>query len=167
MKKNILEHQGNLNKIKECVLTLKAVQHEFVLKAYQSPRGIRFGSKRPSLVHINCNQEFNQIQLIRFIEYLQTIYCSMEREVSTDFQPNNLKLKTPEIQEKENAWHDLTVKPDDLPGHREVVVVKIKFDMYHYSIATYSHVDGMWYLREDDEFYQTNKEIVKWQKINE
>lgn len=39
--------------------------------------------------------------------------------------------------------------------------------MYHYAIATYSQVDGMWYLREDDEFYQTDKEIVKWQKINE
>lgn len=76
-------------------------------------------------------------------------------------------LKALEIQEKEYAWHDLVAKPDDLPEHREIVVVRIKFDMYHYAIATYSQIDGMWYLREDDEFYQTNKEIIKWQKINE
>nr|DAY26401.1 MAG TPA: hypothetical protein [Caudoviricetes sp.] len=76
-------------------------------------------------------------------------------------------LKALEIQEKEYTWHDLAARPDDLPGHREIVVVKIKFDMYHYAIATYSQIDGMWYLREDDEFYQTNKEIIKWQKINE
>lgn len=39
--------------------------------------------------------------------------------------------------------------------------------MYHYAIATYSQIDGMWYLREDGEFYQTDKTIIKWQKINE
>ena len=76
-------------------------------------------------------------------------------------------LKALEIQEKEYAWHDLVVKPDDLPEHREIVVVRIKFDMYHYAIATYSQIDGMWYLREDGEFYQTDKTIIKWQKINE
>lgn len=76
-------------------------------------------------------------------------------------------LKALEIQEKEYAWHDLVAKPDDLPEHREIVVVRIKFDMYHYAIATYSQIDGMWYLREDGEFYQTDKTIIKWQKINE
>lgn len=76
-------------------------------------------------------------------------------------------LKALEIQAKEYAWHDLAVNPDDLPEHREIVIVKIKFDMYHYFIATYNRINGKWYLREDDEFYQTNKEIIKWQKINE
>lgn len=74
-------------------------------------------------------------------------------------------LKALEIQEKEYAWHDLSVNPNDLPEHREVVVVKIEFDMYHYAIGTYSQISGEWYLREEDEFYQTNKRIIKWKKI--
>lgn len=76
-------------------------------------------------------------------------------------------LKALEILEKEYAWHDLSTRPDDLPEHREIVVVRIKFDMYHYAIGTYSQVDSTWYLREDGEFYQTDKEVIKWQKINE
>ena len=86
--------------------------------------------------------------------------------ISRTLRRNNA-LKALEIQEKEYAWHDLVVKPDDLPEHREIVVVRIKFDMYHYAIATYSQIDGMWYLWEDGEFYQTDKTIIKWQKINE
>lgn len=74
-------------------------------------------------------------------------------------------LKALEIQEKEYAWHDLSVNPNDLPEHREAVVVKVEFDMYHYAIGTYSQINGNWYLREDDEFYQTNKRIIKWKKI--
>lgn len=76
-------------------------------------------------------------------------------------------LKALEMQEQNYAWHDLTVNPDDLPEHREIVMVKMKFDMYHYAIGTYSQIDGKWYLREDDEFYQTDKEVTKWQKIND
>lgn len=76
-------------------------------------------------------------------------------------------LKALEIQEKEQSWHDLALNPNDLPEHREIVVVKLKFDMYHYTIGAYSQINGKWYLRDGDEFYQTNKEIVKWQKINE
>lgn len=76
-------------------------------------------------------------------------------------------LKALKIQEKEYAWHDLAANPDDLPEHREIVVVKMKFDMYHYAIGAYSQIDGKWYLREEDEFYQTNKEVIKWRKINE
>lgn len=74
-------------------------------------------------------------------------------------------LKALEIQEKEQSWHDLALNPSDLPEHREIVVVKLKFDMYHYAIGTYSQINGEWYLRDGDEFYQTNKEVVKWQKI--
>ena len=90
-------------------------------------------------------------------------------EHSGDYEAisNPNALKALEIQEKEYAWHDLVARPDDLPEHREVVVVKIKFDIYHYAIGTYSRIDGMWYLREDEEFFQTNKEIIKWQKVNE
>lgn len=76
-------------------------------------------------------------------------------------------LKALEMQKQNYAWHDLTVNPDDLPKHREIVIVKMKFDMYHYAIGAYSQIDGKWYLREDDEFYQTDKEVIKWQKIND
>ena len=76
-------------------------------------------------------------------------------------------LKALEIQEKEQSWHDLALNPKDLPEHREIVVVKLKFDMYHYTVGTYSQINGEWYLRDGEEFYQTNKEVIKWQKINE
>lgn len=76
-------------------------------------------------------------------------------------------LEALKILEKEYTWHDLVANPDDLPEHREIVIVKIKFDIYHYTIGIYNQVDCKWYLREDDEFYQTNKKVIKWQKINE
>lgn len=76
-------------------------------------------------------------------------------------------LKALEIQGKEYAWHDLSANPNDLPEHREIVLVTMKFDMYRYAVATYSQINGSWYLREDDDFYQTNKKVIKWKKISE
>lgn len=59
-----------------CKLTLKAGEREFGLVPFQSPRGLRCGDKQPDLVTIDCYQQFNQVQLLRFVEYLQTIsYC--------------------------------------------------------------------------------------------
>lgn len=76
-------------------------------------------------------------------------------------------LKALEIQEMESSWHDLKIDPTDLPEHREIVLVKIEFDIYHYAVAAYSQVAGEWYVREGDEFYQTDKKITKWKKIND
>lgn len=66
----------------------------------------------------------------------------------------------------QKAWHDLKINPNDLPEHLEMVLVEMEFDTYHYAIGAYSQINGEWYLREDDEFYQTNKNIIKWQKID-
>ena len=75
--------------------------------------------------------------------------------------------KSPWIIVKKQSWHDLTLNPNDLPEHRELVVTKLKSDMYHYAVGLYNQTNGIWYLRDGEDFYQTNKEIVKWQKINE
>ena len=66
----------------------------------------------------------------------------------------------------ENDWHDLKINPNDLPEHREIVLVEMEFDTCHYAIGAYSQINGEWYLREDDEFCQTNKRVIKSQKIN-
>lgn len=63
---------------KECKLTLKADSREFELNAFQSPRGLRDRDKRPHVVTIDCYQEFNQKQLLRFASYLQDIAFAME-----------------------------------------------------------------------------------------
>lgn len=62
---------------RKCVLTLKEGEHEWSLKAYQSPVGIRHEGKRPNMVIIDCYQEYNQEQLLEFSRYLGTIAKAM------------------------------------------------------------------------------------------
>ena len=68
---------------KGCEFTLKAENGEqFELQAFQSPRGLRSeDGKRPSIIQIDCYQEFNQRELFRFIEYLQDLGCAMSSNV--------------------------------------------------------------------------------------
>lgn len=68
-------------------------------------------------------------------------------------------------QKSRNDWHDLEANPNDLPKHREIVAVKIKFDIYHFAIAAYNEIKSEWYIREDDEFYLTEKPIIKWRYL--
>lgn len=62
---------------KECKFKFNVGGKQIELKAYQSPRGIRHEDKRPDFVIIDCYQEFNQTDLFRHIDYLQTIACCM------------------------------------------------------------------------------------------
>lgn len=69
-----IKNEGN----RKCKLTLKAGDREFGLVPFQSPRGLRHENKRPDVLVMNCYQEFSQVDLFRFIEYLQDVACSMQ-----------------------------------------------------------------------------------------
>ena len=66
---------------RKCVLTLKEGEHEWPLKAYQSPVGIRHEGKRPNMVIIDCYQECNQKQLLELSRYLETIAKAMAIQI--------------------------------------------------------------------------------------
>lgn len=66
---------------RKCVLTLKEGEHEWQLKAYQSPVGIRHEGKRPDRVIIDCYQECNQKQLLELSRYLETIAKAMAIQI--------------------------------------------------------------------------------------
>lgn len=63
------------------MLTLKEGEHEWQLKAYQSPVGIRHEGKRPDRVIIDCYQECNQKQLLELSRYLETIAKAMAIQI--------------------------------------------------------------------------------------
>ena len=56
-------------------------EHEWPLKASQSPVGIRHKGKRPNMVIIDCYQEYNQEQLLEFSRYLETIAKAMAIQI--------------------------------------------------------------------------------------
>ena len=66
---------------RKCVLTLKEGEHEWPLKAYQSPVGKRHEGKRPNMVIIDCYQECNQKQLLELSRYLETIAKAMAIQI--------------------------------------------------------------------------------------
>lgn len=70
----------SIERKKECKFTLKAGSREFVLTAFQSSRGLSNEGKRPDAIVIDCYQEFNQIELLRFIQYLETMAYSMAKK---------------------------------------------------------------------------------------
>lgn len=52
--------------------------YSVALGLYQSPRGVRYEDKRPNLIVIDCYLELSPLQLIKYIDYLQTLVHSME-----------------------------------------------------------------------------------------
>ena len=79
--KYILTHKDTKRE-QECELILKAGNREFKLDVFQSPKGLRDRDKRPDTVMIDCHQEYNQVQLLRFAAYLQDVARSMSYEKS-------------------------------------------------------------------------------------
>lgn len=66
----------------KCNFTFKYESGRSVsLGLYQSPRGLRYENKRPNLIFIDCQMEVDQLQLIKYIEYLQTLVHSMELHI--------------------------------------------------------------------------------------
>lgn len=66
------------NKKKYCEFTFKEGGKSERLKAYQSPRGLRFEDKRPSIIVVDCYQEFSIVEFLKYIQYLQTLAFAME-----------------------------------------------------------------------------------------
>lgn len=58
--------------------TLIAGNKQFELSEHQSPRGLRNGTKRPSIVKIDVKEEFDYIGLKKHIDYLTTVLCAMD-----------------------------------------------------------------------------------------
>lgn len=96
-------------------------------------------------------------------------YKYSDEHFQKEFRPFSVNsfIAGADWEKEQNDWHDLKFNSNDLPDNREIVLVAIKFEMCRYAIGAYNQIDGTWYLREDEEFYQTNKQIIKWKKINE
>ncbi|MDH6310565.1 hypothetical protein M2451_003345 [Dysgonomonas sp. PFB1-18] len=60
------------------------------LGLFQSPRGTRFEDKRPSSIIIDCFMKADQIKLLKYIDYLQTLAHSMEWQKQEDYDNPNL-----------------------------------------------------------------------------
>jgi len=52
-------------------------QQSIVLKEFQSPRGIRFGEKRPDLITIDCHSSFNKKDFGGLIEWLSDLQTAL------------------------------------------------------------------------------------------
>jgi hypothetical protein len=58
--------------------TLQAGDKTFELNGYQSPRGLRNGSQRPTKVTLEVKEEFDLSGLRKHIDYLMTLSMAME-----------------------------------------------------------------------------------------
>lgn len=63
--------------INEDTFTLKCGTEEFVLKSFQSPRGLRVGAKRPHNIIINCNKEMDVMEFDKLLAWLHDIKAAM------------------------------------------------------------------------------------------
>lgn len=68
----------NTEKKDECKFTFKCGEESITLKAFQSPRAIRFNEKRPNYIIIDCYQGFDVTGLLKFSKYLQELAFAME-----------------------------------------------------------------------------------------
>ena len=57
--------------------TFKIGGEKIELRAYASPRGLRIKDKRPTKVKIETNEEFDAVELQRYIDYLIQLNCAM------------------------------------------------------------------------------------------
>ena len=137
------------DKKQKCKFTFKTGDERFELGMFQSPRGIRGRSgNRPDSVIIDCHQEFNQVQLLRYIEYLRSLSCVMELAGHLEKEParlpeENLEIHLADLQkmssrefEKEYLINPITVMSDRKQKNeelREAVKPLIKYlcENYH------------------------------------
>ncbi len=58
--------------------TLKLGSNSFELTEYQSPRGLRVGTKRPDKIIVKVDKEMDKLELSKHIEYLHILYTAMQ-----------------------------------------------------------------------------------------
>lgn len=61
--------------------TFKLGSESVFLKEGQSPRGVRFGDKRPDTLVIDCYNSFKEHELDKYIGWLNDLKCALSREV--------------------------------------------------------------------------------------
>lgn len=58
--------------------TFSLGSQKIALKEGQSPRGLRFGEKRPNILEIDCYNSFNHHQLEKYIGWLNNLRLALQ-----------------------------------------------------------------------------------------